>query len=110
MTDTHGPPIAPSPPTWAELVRREPRLGELLAEVLAERGDGESYCAYRAWFGPPGGVGFKWRMAQLVGWAARGADPLLRSAAAYAVAERALYAPLPPCKACPCMGPERERD
>jgi len=101
--------LASVTPTWGELVRREPGLAALLEEVLAEPGDGASYCANIAWFGRPGGLGFKARMAQLVGWSARSADPLLRSSEAYAVAYRALYDPLPPCKACPCLAPEWAR-
>jgi hypothetical protein len=90
-------------PTWAELVEREPRLGELLAEIEALAGDDPHFCGVLAWFGPKyRGDGIKARMVRLVGWHAERDDPVLRSDLAYRAAYRPLYDALPPCGDCPC--------
>ena len=102
-----------TPITWEELVEREPRLAELLADVLTVKdGGGPYFCANEAWYSRPaenprpqrlGGYGFKSRMVDLVGWDAETDDPALRTQAAYSVAYQKLYAPLPPCRNCICL-------
>ena len=90
-------------PTWEALVEREPRLGDLLAEARAVRGEGPTFCANAVWYGYPGHrPGLKRRMTRLVGFLAERPDPLLRGPLAYEVAYRALYRALPDCRRCGC--------
>ena len=104
---THPPPLAPPRRlTWAELVEREPALGQLEREVRALRRQPRpaNFCANEVWygFGRWRGMGFRERVVGLVGWCARSADPDLRTSAAYDVAYRRLYESLPDCGDCLC--------
>ena len=90
-------------PTWDELAAVEPGLAALLAEARRER-PGRRYCANARFlgYGPHRGEGFKRRLAGLVGWHAAGADPHLRTSAAYDAAYRTLHGALPPYRRCAC--------
>jgi hypothetical protein len=88
-------------PTWAELVKAEPKLGELLAEAQAVKDDGRtpSFCANRIWYAPGG---FKDRLCRLVGWDRKG-HPVLGTMQAYDVAYETIYDALPDCRDCWCL-------
>jgi hypothetical protein len=92
---------APLGATWSDLIAREPRLGDLAREVQElSRSGGPGFCANAAWYGYPnsGHPGIKPRLVALVGrWAERD-DDVLRTSAAYDLAHRMLYDPLPPCQ------------
>ena len=92
-----------SRPTWADLVAREPRLGELLAAIEALPHGDRHWCGVKAWFGQPRkDDGLKARMVRLVGWHAEQADQVLRTDVAYRTAYPVLYGALPPCGDCVC--------
>ena len=78
--------------------RRPPARGG----AVRDRG-GPGFCANAVWYGYRGHCGIKRRLVRLVGWGAEVADPVLRSPAAYDVAYRELYDPLPPCRSCACL-------
>jgi hypothetical protein len=86
-----------SDPTWAEMVVAEPALERLLADIRAVQDDPAkaSFCAETHW------PKFKSAL-RLVGFSAR--NPELRSMEAYETAVSALYAALPACRNCPCLG------
>ena len=90
-------------PTWDELAAIEPGLAALLDEIRRER-PGRRSCANARFlgYGPHRGEGIKMRLVRLVGWFAAGADPRLRTSAAYDAAYRALDAALPGCRGCAC--------
>ena len=90
-------------PTWEELAALEPRLADLLAEIRRER-PGPRSCANARWlgYGRWRGMGYKPRMARLVGWYAAGADPRLRTPDADEAAYAARYDALPDCDGCAC--------
>jgi hypothetical protein len=95
-------------PTWSELVKLEPRLGELLARAKAIVDDGgESFCANHRWVGCGNGPacekcrgGLKDELVMLVGWEA--SNPELESSEAYDVAYDKVYKALPDCRNCGC--------
>ena len=103
--------------TFAELVRLEPALAALEAEVLAygrvaamadrlnrELGRAPApRCANGPWY-----HSFKPRLTALVGWGrpgrpAAGELAVLWSAEAYDMAYDALYPMFPPCRGCACL-------
>ena len=92
-------------PTWAELVKLEPRLGRLLDRVKAIKDDKRkpSFCANAVWYGGYREEGFKGRFKRLIGWTSSQTDPRLRSMDAYQVAYAKLYAALPDCRNCNCF-------
>ena len=96
------PPVAAPPLTWEWVVRIEPRLARLLADIqqIRDDGQGEYFCRNEVWYGwGVRGGGYKREMYALVGlWAA---DPLVATSHAYDVAYRTLYNALPPCRG-PC--------
>lgn len=91
---------------WDDLVRREPRLADLLNEARAvtSRGD-PHFCANAVWFGYPGSgyPGLKPRLVELVGWEAESGDPVLHTEVAYDVAYHTVYDALPTCRRCGCL-------
>jgi hypothetical protein len=89
------------PLTWAKLVRAEPRLGRLLAEVRsierelwATREDGEicldGYSSVRVYLDV-----IKPNVEHLVGWGRRGGPDFLQTSEAYALAIDTIYEALP---------------
>ncbi len=90
-------------PTWDDLVRLEPRLAGLRAEIerITAR-DGQRFCANEHWYGYNGEPGIKRKLVRLVGFRAQSPDPVIRSMAAYDVAYQTLYALLPDCWGCDC--------
>lgn len=85
--------------TWREIARIEPRLGELLKEIRAERDSGgPAYCANEVWY-----TRYKPRLVDLVGWGADSDNELMRTSAAYDLAYSKLYDVLPPCRNCWCL-------
>lgn len=81
------------------LIRREPRLERLQAELAAVRDDGgSSFCANRLWY-----VLYDPKLKRLVGEGAEGNDPLLRTRDAYELARHVLYRLLPDCRDCICV-------
>ena len=102
-------PAPTAPPrrlTWAELVEREPALGQLEREMRAFRRTprGDDFCANARWYGYGRfrGIGYKPRLVELVGMCARSDDPALRTSDAYDLAYRRLYDLLPDCQQCAC--------
>jgi hypothetical protein len=83
--------------TWQQLVRREPRLGELLRQARAVRAKGKHFCANAVWYAQ-----FKPRLCRLVGWARRD-EPILGTMEAYDVAHETVYEALPGCRDCLCL-------
>ena len=83
---------------WNELVAREPRLGDLMAEVRQERATDPPYCANARFLGYGGHPGYKRRIVALVGWFSDAADPELRTRAAYDTAYQRLYNQMPDCR------------
>ena len=85
--------------TFAQLVRLEPRLKTLEADIRRVRDDRRkrAFCANHVWYGPDG---FKGRLLQLVGWHA--ANERLRSPEVYDLAYEHLYNLLPDCRNCLC--------
>lgn len=84
----------PNLPTWEALVRREPRLATLRAEVEAVE-DHPGCCANAHWYGTGG---FRERVSDLVGWTAEREDGVLDTEVAYDVAYDTLYDLLPDCR------------
>lgn len=106
------PPPAPldPPPTWGELIEREPRLARLAADVRAVRdpGHGRGFCRNVAWHGfqrsyagSPRGS-FRRRLRYLVGSNVGRRDARLAHADSERLAFRHLYHLLPPCRDCFC--------
>ncbi len=93
---------ATAAPTWDELVEREPRLGDLLAETRAIRDDASVFCRHAVRYGYWGHPGMERRLVRFTGWLAERPDPLLQSGAAYDVAVQVLTDSLPPCRGCSC--------
>jgi hypothetical protein len=89
--------------TWRELVRREPRLAELLQEARTVDDSDPHFCANAVWYGYNGYAGLKGRLCQLVGWDADTDDPILRTPEAYDLAYDTIYDALPPCRHCGCL-------
>ncbi len=93
----------PSVLTWDDLAAREPRLAALRQAVERVSAHGRPhYCANAVWYGYGGGVGFRSRVTQLVGWGSNHPDPALRSSVAYDVVYQTLYDLLPDCRDCGC--------
>ncbi len=93
----------PTVPTWDDLVRLEPRLAALRAEVeRVTAWNGQRFCANEHWYGYNGESGIKPKLVRLVGVRAENPDPDLHSMAAYDVAYQTLYALLPDCWDCGC--------
>ncbi len=91
--------------TWADLVRREPRLIPLLTEAVKQHRDTDShYCANGKWygFGKYRDRGLKPRLVRLVGIHAESSDPVLHTSEAYDVAYQRVYDALPNCRDCGC--------
>lgn len=89
-------------PTWKALVRHEPRLSELRAEIAAVRDPGgPSFCANDTWY-----ARFKPGLVNLVGTYAERDDPLLATSAAYDLAYETCYRALPDCRDCWCLSRE----
>jgi hypothetical protein len=104
---TRPAPIAPPRRlSWAELVEREPALGQLEREMRAFRRTplGDDFCANARWYGYARfkGMGYRARVVALIGWGSRHSDPALHTSAAYEVAYRHLYELLPDCRDCAC--------
>jgi hypothetical protein len=90
---------------WQEMVRLEPALGDLLAEVEAIKDDGSrpSFCRDALYVpGDPGEVGLKRRITELVGWSSRNRGSPLGTSEAYDIALRVIIGALPPCRHCGC--------
>jgi hypothetical protein len=90
---------------WQEMVRLEPALGDLLAEVKAIKDDGSrpSFCRDALYLpAHPGEVGLKCRITELVGWSSRNRGSLLGTSEAYDIALRVIIGALPPCRNCGC--------
>lgn len=92
---------------WEDLVRIEPRLGEMLKEIQSIKDDGTapSFCANAQWYRSPGEGedSFKDRLVAMAGWHAQSSDPEIRSDLAYNVAYEKLYEALPNCRNCGCF-------
>jgi hypothetical protein len=90
---------------WQELVTAEPRLGQLMKDVMAADSNPRcSFCGVTAWHGRNGRPGFKTRLMALAGFYAR--NPELRSAMAFEVATQELMAVMPACRGCLCVAEE----
>lgn len=70
--------------SWEELVKREPRLDELLREAQKYK-PSPGFCAREVWYGPHG---LKRRLRELVGYDRSDDDPVLSTSEAYDVAYR----------------------
>jgi hypothetical protein len=92
--------------TFNQLVKLEPKLGELLKQAQAVKDDGsqEYYCGNAVWFGWDNYPGFKRSLCALVGWDRLGdGDPVLFSSDSYEVAYKTIYNALPYCRGeCRC--------
>lgn len=91
-------------PTFADLVKLEPKLGELLTEAKSyHTSQNPEFCANAAWYGYGGEPGIKPRLLKLVGWERPGGLHWpLSTPAAYDVAYDTLFEALPDCgKCCP---------
>jgi hypothetical protein len=87
----------PTALTWNQLVKLEPRLGQLHLDCrFADRRDPNGFSAETAWNGTPDVPGLKDRLLQLVGVNAEVQDPLLLSTQAYDLASRECRQALPP--------------
>jgi hypothetical protein len=84
--------------TWQELVKREPRLRDLLREARAVDDSDPHFCANEVWYRH-----FKPALCELVGWDARVQDGVVNSSEAYDIAYDKIYNALPDCKACACL-------
>lgn len=98
-----------SAPTWQELVRREPRLLDLLREAQAYR-PRPGFCANAIWYGYGRRVGLRERLTRLVGWGRPDRDPVLSTSAAYDVAYETVYQALPDCQHADILCWPREED
>ncbi len=84
---------------WEVLLRREPGLERLQAELAAVRDDGgSSFCANKLWY-----VRYEPQLKRLVGSGAEAEDPLLRTPEAYELSRHVLYRLLPDCRDCICV-------
>jgi hypothetical protein len=85
--------------TFEELVKLEPRLMVLMAEIRKVSSAGQpNFCANAIWYGYKDPANsFKRRMSDLVGIHAHQTG-ILESSAAYDVAYAALYSALPSCR------------
>src|SRR5262245_30960613 len=90
--------------TFADLVRLEPRLGQLLDRARAYHAKaGPKFCANAVWYGYFGRRGLRSQLQQLVGWEAD-QEGVLGTSRAYDVAYRTLYQALPDCgQECVCQ-------
>jgi hypothetical protein len=83
--------------TWNQLVRLEPRLGQLHLDCrFADRRDPNGFDPEAAWNGSADLPGFKTRLGLLVGAQAEGQDPLIISSQAYDLASAECHQALPP--------------
>ena len=84
--------------TWAEMVKIEPRLEELLREIRSIKDDKTKtyFCANEVWYEQ-----YKPRFKRLVGWGAEKEE--MRGSDAYDLAYHKLYSPLPGCRRCACL-------
>jgi hypothetical protein len=83
--------------TWSELVRLEPRVGQLRLDCrFADHGDPNGFNRELAWEGSPGVSGLKERLDSLLGEKADTEDPILRSNQAYQIASEECHQALPP--------------
>lgn len=84
--------------TWDDLVREEPRLARLEADIRQiPKPKDKTLCANAIWFGYPGHEpGYKNRLVRLVGWYATNGK--LTSDEAYDTAYRYLYELVPDCQ------------
>ena len=93
--------------TWDEIVKLEPRVGELYRDVRKARDDKSkpSFCANAVWYGYRGHPGFKHRVEQLVGFETgpKQLDPRLRTMEAYDLVYQKCYKALPNCRNCACF-------
>jgi hypothetical protein len=91
---------------WAELVKIEPGLADLINDIDRVHDDGSttSFCANAVWYGegPHQGKGFKSRFTKLVRFNARSRDPRIRTMHAYSFAYSYCYDRLPGCRNCWC--------
>lgn len=81
--------------TWEELVKLEPRLAQLEAEIRLIK-PSPGFCASAMWYGNARRPGLKAKMCVLVGWDAK--NPVLRGYEAYDTAYAHLYSLLPACQ------------
>lgn len=91
---------------FAELVKIEPRLGQLLADAQRFKRQSRGkrrICANDRWYGyfEWRGKGLKARLCRLVGEEAE--IPELRTVDAYDVAYHYIYRTLPDCRQCGCL-------
>ena len=90
----------PTPKKFARMAQVEPRLNELLAQAIALRAAARgrpNVCANRLWVDH-----IKPQMNRIVGWNAR--DKWLKTSEAWDCAFERIYAELPNCRNCPCIG------
>ncbi len=92
------------PLTWERLIRREPRLEQLRAEMMQVRDTGQQpyFCAKELWHGVEGVGGYGERLARLVGEQAESDDPVITSFDAHQLAVDVLAKSLPSCRNCTC--------
>ena len=82
--------------SWAQLVRIEPRLGQLHLDCrFADHYDPNGFDAEMAWNGSATLPGLKQRLDQLVGGNAEGEDLQIRSSQAYELAMAECHLALP---------------
>jgi hypothetical protein len=85
--------------TWNELVRLEPRLGQLHLDCrFADHRDPNGFDAALAWNGTPDRPGLKQRLEHLVGAKAERQDPRILSPQAYELAVAECVRVLPPTR------------
>lgn len=92
--------------TFRELVKLEPKLGELLKQAQTVKDDGsqEYYCGNAVWYGYDGYPGFKSSLCALIGFdRLEEGDERLYSSDAYEIAYQTVYDALPCCRGeCGC--------
>jgi hypothetical protein len=98
--------------TWADMLRLQPKLGQLQDEAMLMRSADPGYCWEKVWLGPFDHAGrdnagdprsFATRIYALVGWYAKEGPPVLRHYWAFDLGIDALAASLPRCpENCPC--------
>lgn len=87
--------------TFEELVKMEPRLGELLLRATTCNHAGHDFCANEMWYGA-----IKPRLLRLVGFSCKPGPhcETLSSSESYELAYRTIYDSLPPCRGrCGCL-------
>lgn len=92
--------------TWQRLTQAEPRLKMVqryVKLIVARTASDERFCANAAWYGYDGYPSIKEMVSGLVGWEARGEDPILHTPEAYDLVYDRLYALLPDCRNCGCL-------